>query len=175
MYTLGDMAKELNRSPVYLHGLQDRFGLPVFKGKGYSDAYLAFLRMVVMLRALNVSEDALRRLWEIEKKLLVLLHVDSTGSATWFLDACGQTGRYARRLLLTNVDMGIRLPSKAVQLGLDFSAQLPELFEGREMGEDALRVFSQCMKVHTQIQTTMRCEAPLLRAALHCVRKRGGG
>ena len=30
MHTLGDMAKLLNRSPVYLTGLQKRFELPAF-------------------------------------------------------------------------------------------------------------------------------------------------
>jgi len=34
MHTLGDMAKALNRSPVYLHGLQTRFELPVSGGAG---------------------------------------------------------------------------------------------------------------------------------------------
>ena len=31
MPTLGDMAKALNRSAVYLHGVQARFELPVFE------------------------------------------------------------------------------------------------------------------------------------------------
>ena len=79
MNTLGDMAKALNRSPVYLHGLQARFELPVCEGAGYSSAYLEFLQTVVFLRVLNVSESSLRDLWHLEKKLLQLLHVDSTG------------------------------------------------------------------------------------------------
>ena len=37
MHTLGDMAKALNRAPVYLAGLQKRFELPVFEGAAYSD------------------------------------------------------------------------------------------------------------------------------------------
>jgi hypothetical protein len=75
----------LNRSALHFSGLQARFALPVFEGAGYSDAYLGFLRTVVYLRALFISEGTLRDLWHIEKKLLQLLHVDSTGSQTWFL------------------------------------------------------------------------------------------
>ena len=148
MHTLGDMAKALNRPAVYLSGLQARFELPLLEGAAYSDAYLAFIRTVVYLRALFISEEALRDLWHIEKKLLALLHADSTGSPTWFLDACGQTAHRNRRLLLTNFDMGVKVPAKMVQLGLDFSGQLPELFAGKEMGEDALRVLNDYLGNH---------------------------
>ena len=85
MHTFSDMAKTLNRSPVYLAGLQKRFDLPVFEGAAYSDAYVAFLRAVIALRPYGLAEDALLRLWNFEKKLLQLLHLDSTGSPTWFL------------------------------------------------------------------------------------------
>jgi len=66
------MAKALNRSAVYLHGAQARFELPTMAGWGYPKAYLSFLRAVVFLRMLNVSEESLRDLWHIEKKLLQL-------------------------------------------------------------------------------------------------------
>ena len=165
MNTLGDMAKALNRSPVYLHGLQARFELPVFEGAGYSSAYLEFLRTVVFLRVLNVSESSLRDLWHLEKKLLQLLHVDSTGSKTWFLDSCGQAGHSERRLLLTNHDLGVSLRSQTLQLGLNFADSLPELFAGREMGEDALRVLGEYLKDFTRIQTEMNAEVRIARAA----------
>ncbi len=166
MHTLGDMAKTLNRSAVYLHGLQVRFELPPFKDAGYSYAYLAFLRTIVYFRMLNFSEESLRDLWHLEKKLLQLLHVDSTGSPTWFLDACGQTNHRQRRLLLTNHDMGVVLPSQTVQLGLNFAEKLPELFEGKEMGEDALRVLNEYLKRHSHIQSELTAEIPLARAAI---------
>ena len=159
------MANTLNRSAVYLHGVQGRFELPAFEGAAYSDAYLAFLRTVVFLRMLNVSEELLRDLWHLEKKLLQLLHVDSTGSPTWFLDACGRTTHPRRRLLLTNHDMGVALPSRTLQLGLNFAADLPELFAGKEMGEDALRVLGDYLKIHTRIQADVNAEVPLVRAA----------
>lgn len=59
MHSFADLARELNRSPVYLRGLQTRFELPLLEGAAYSDSYLAFLRTIVFLRTLNVSEDAL--------------------------------------------------------------------------------------------------------------------
>ena len=163
--TLGEMVSALNRSSVYLCGLQARFELPAIKDAGYSKAYLAFLRTLVYLRTLSISEETLRDLWRIEKKLLQLLHVDSTGSPTWFLDACGQTSHPTRRLLLTNYDIGIGISAKALQLGLNFSDKLPELFAGKEMGEDALRVLGNYIKLYARIRSDVEAELPLVRAA----------
>ena len=56
MTTLGEMAKALNRSPVYLRGLQTRFELSVADGAAETDACLAFLRTVVFLRTLGIAE-----------------------------------------------------------------------------------------------------------------------
>ncbi len=91
MHTFADLAEELNRSTVYVSGLQSRFEIPAFDGAGYSDAYLAFLQTVVNLWTLSITEETLRDLWHIEMKLLQLLHADSTGSPTWSLDSCGAT------------------------------------------------------------------------------------
>ena len=82
MHSLADMAAKLNRSTVYLSGLQKRFELPACEGATYPDAYLEFFRTLVYLRTFGVSEESLRDLWILEKKLLVLLHVDSAGSRT---------------------------------------------------------------------------------------------
>lgn len=166
MHTLGDMAKALNRPAVYLSGLQARFELPVLPGAGYSAAYLACLRGIVHVRALHVAEETLRDLWFLEKKLLQLLHADATGSPTWFLDACGQTTHASRRLLLTNHDLGVEIHSGRLQLGLDFTEGLPELFASKEMGEDALRVLSEYHRLHSRITAEARAELPQLRAAL---------
>jgi hypothetical protein len=35
MHSLGDMAADLNRSTVYLSGLQKRIELPIFEGAAY--------------------------------------------------------------------------------------------------------------------------------------------
>lgn len=159
------MAAKLNRPTVYLSGLQRRFELPVFEGATYSAAYLEFFRTVVYVRAFDVSEESLRDLWFQEKKLLTLLHVDSAGSPTWFLDACGRTTHRERRLLLSNFDLGISLAAREVQTGLDFSDKLPELFEGKAMGEDALRVLDECLKLEKNILAKIRQELPQLRMA----------
>ena len=166
MQTLADMAVKLNRSTVYLSGLQKRFELPAFEGATYSDAYLEFFRTVVYLRTFGVSEETLRDLWCLEKKLLTLLHVDSTGSKTWFLDACGRTTHRERRLMLSNFDLGIPLDAREVQTGLDFSDRLPELFEGKAMGEDALRVLDECLKLEKTMLNDVRAELPHVREAV---------
>ncbi|HRH98506.1 MAG TPA: hypothetical protein PLB55_21370 [Prosthecobacter sp.] len=166
MHTLADLAKALNRSTVYLSGLQSRFELPTFDGAGYSEAYLAFLQTVVHLRTLSITEEMLRDLWHIEKKLLVLLHADSSGSPTWFLDSCGATTSPKRRLLLSNYELGVEVQSKGVQLGLNFADTAPELFGGQEMGEDVLRVLNDYLKLHARISTDVNAEAPHVRAAV---------
>lgn len=165
MHTIANLAKALNRTTLVIQGLQNRFELPAIKGATYSDAYLAFLRKIVYCRTLNVSEETLLKLWNLEKKLLTLMHADSTGSATWFLDACGSINHSRRRLLLTNFDMGIEIKAQAVQLGLNFTGAAPELFDGREMGEDALRVLGQYLKLFSRIQAEISSEIPLLKNA----------
>lgn len=169
MHSLGDMIKALNRSPVYLAGLQERFELPVFEGAAYSEAYVAFLRAVIARHMFGIAEDTLLRLWSFEKKLLQHLHVDSSGSKTWFLDACGQTSHPGRRLLLTNHDLGVAVPSKELQLGLNFADALPELFDGTEMGEDALRVLNEYIALHARLRADLQTELPHVRAAVKWV------
>jgi hypothetical protein len=166
MYNFGDMAKVLNRSPVYLSGLQKRFELPVFEDATYSSAYVAFLRGVIALRTFDISEETLRDLWLLEKKLLQLLHVDSTGSRTWFLDSCGATTNSECRLLLTNHDLDIPLTGSEVQTGLNFADSLPELFAGKEMGEDVLRVLRECLKIRARILAEIATELPQVRASV---------
>jgi hypothetical protein len=172
MQTLGDMAKSLNRSAVYLAGLQRRFELPTFQGAAYSPAYAAFLRGVVALRTFDISEETLRELWNVEKKLLQLLHVDSTGSRTWFLDSCGATRHRKRRLLLSNHNLGVALTGRAVQTGLNFASSLPELFAGKDMGEDALRVLRACLTIHARIRDDIASELPHIRVAIEWARIR---
>jgi hypothetical protein len=162
-HTFAGIARRLNRPAVVVSSLQNRFELPAFEGAGYSGAYLAFLKTVVCLRTLGIAEDRLFRLWLLEKKLLQLLHVDSTGSKTWFLDSCGTTTRRDRRLLLSNYDIGIAVPAHALQLGLNFAATLPELFPGKERGEDALRVLNDIIPLQTAIRADVAAELPHLR------------
>lgn len=172
MHSLSDFARTLNRPTVVVSGVQTRFELPVFQGAAYSDAYLAFLKTVLHLRTLGISEDRLLRCWFREKKLLKLIHADTTGSPTWFLDSCGATSHRRRRLLLSNYDIGIAVPSGGLQLGLDFAEDLPELFAGAEMGEDLLRLLKDysvlyagicddVAKALSQLRATVNWAAPL--------------
>jgi len=164
--TLGDISKSLNRSPVYLASLQKRFELPALEIVAHADAYVAFLRKVIALRAFNIAEETLLDLWHLEKKLLQLLHVDSTGSPTWFLDSCSATKHPERRLLLTHYDLGVPLTASEVQFGLNFAESAPELFAGQEMGEDAMRVLRECLKIRARILTDLAGELPHVRAGV---------
>ena len=157
MPTLADMATLLNRPVIVLAGLQKRFELPSPPDGIYSDAYLEFLRAIVYLRSFGISEETLRDLWNLEKKLLLLLHVEASGSPTWFLDACGRPGHRERRLLLSHFDLGIPLNGRELQPGLDFSDQL---------GEDAWRVLHQCIELRETILREVRAELPGLRTAV---------
>lgn len=67
--------------------------------------------------------------------------------------------------MLSNFDLGIPLDAREVQTGLDFSDRLPELFEGKAMGEDALRVLDECLKLEKTILKDVRSELPQIRAA----------
>jgi len=170
--TLGEMAKALNRPVLYVHGLQERFELPVLADGGYAPAYLACLRRIVLLRILGIAEDRLRELWHLEKKLLQLLHVDSAGSPTWFLDACGASAHASRRLLLTNIDLGREVSGGPLQLGLNFSRQVSELFASADMGEDAIRILNQCLEIQAGIKSDVALERPNIRAAARLAQAR---
>lgn len=167
MRALTDIAKAVGRSVMELQGLQLRFHLPVPKDAKYSDAYLECLRKLIYLRAFRIAEDRLSRLWEVEKKILQLLHVDSTGSPTWFLDSCAETTHRNRRLLLTNYDMGFHLSDEKVQLGLDFSPGGGELFSQKEMGGDVLRLLRDFKDQRRSIAQKVRKERRVLRGAVN--------
>lgn len=166
MRTLAEIAKALNRPVVYLSGLQFRLELPMLEGAGYSAAYQALLRVMVNLRILGNSEDRLRELWDIEKKLLRLLHADTTGSPTWFLDSCGATTNPKQRLLLTNHDVGVVVHGTSLQPGLNFTDTTPELFAGKEMGEDALRVLQDYRMLYCRLCADIQAELPHVREAV---------
>ena len=67
MQAFSDMAKALNRSPVYLTGLQKRFELPTFDGALYTVAgkemgedALRVLRECIKIRARILADVATR-------------------------------------------------------------------------------------------------------------------
>ena len=93
--------------------------------------------------------------------------MDSNGSPTWLIDACGQKADRNRRLLLTNFDMGMDLSAPGLQLGLNFADRPAELFAGQEMGEDAIRVLNDYLKIRARILSDIGAEIPNVRAAIN--------
>lgn len=163
--TFPDLCRELGRNTLSTRALQLRLALVSFQGNQYTTAYLEFLRTVVYLRMLGVSLEKIEDLWNAEKRLLTMLHADSSGSPTWYLDACGQKSNPERRLFLSNFDLGVPIPSGYVQLELDFAQRLSELFSPDEMGEDVMRQFRQYLDLLEHVRTKLRKELPMIRAA----------
>jgi len=99
-------------------------------------------------------------------KLIELLHPDPQSSPTWMVDACCYPSDPDRRLILSNIDLGFPLPATDLQIGLNFAASSAELFAGKEMGEDALRLISDYRTRLTAIRSTVASESLILLAAL---------
>ena len=175
-FTFPILCARLNRPTVYVRGLQTRFALPTATPTNHITARPVHRPTVRPL--ISDLRPLANRLWTMERKLMQLLHADSTGSPTWFLDSCISTTSPLRtphsalrtsshRLLLSNFDIGASLPSGAVQTNLNFTATTsPELFSAPEMGDDALLVLNQYLPLHQQILHDISLERPILRAAL---------
>lgn len=163
-----DLCRVLGKSPVYVRNLQIRLGLHIpANGEGYPAAYAHFLRIIIALRTFSVPLDDIIALLETEKKLLILLKVDTlTSSKTWFLDACGSCSASTQRLLLTNHDIGHAIMPAGIQFNLDFSVRQPELFSGAEMGEDVRRVLALYHKWRNRVLDRVWAEEPVLQQAL---------
>jgi hypothetical protein len=73
--------------------------------------------------------------------------------------------------LLTNYDMGVEVRAKTLQLGLNFTDHLPELFTGKEMGEDDMHVLSDYLKLYARIRSDVEAELPLVRAAIRSTKR----
>ena len=164
MKRIKEIAERLGRPAIWILGIQKRFGLPVLES--YSEGYEAFLRKILYLRVLGVSEESLREFWGVERKLIEVLHLDSQSSPTWMVDACSVAGDSDRRLLLSNIDLGFLLPATDLQIGLNFATSTPELFVGKEMGEDALKVLQDYRTRLTAIRASVGSELAVLRGAI---------
>jgi len=160
---LNIVAEGLGRTAIWISGVQKRFCLPVLES--YSEGYEAFLRKIVHLRVLGVSEETLREFWAVERKLIEVLHLDPRDSPTWMVDACAYPSDPERRLLLSNIDLGFPIPATDLQIGLNFTTSAPELFAGKEMGEDALRLISDYRTRLTVIRSAVSSELPILKGA----------
>ena len=153
----------------YLRQLQARLDLhiPDDRKEGYPETYVAFLNTVVVLRTFGVSMDDIAEVFEIEKKLLKLLKVDTIlSSKTWYLEFCGPVSEGGNRLLLTNFDLSRSVTPNAVQFHLDFGVRDRELFTGAEMGEDIRHVLKLYRAKLARIRERVRAEEPVLKEAL---------
>lgn len=185
-YSFSDICDALGKSPFYVRNLQKTLGLPLPDGRkdekkkrrprgkkmdqlsgGYCPRYLTFLEKVVAMRAFNVPLARIAELFELEKKILVLLHLDGLyNSDTWYFGAAGSRELTDGHLLLTGHDLGFPLVDGAIQHNLDFAEREAELFNGEEMGEDVRRVLTKYHAMLQEIQSMIRREQPVLRNAL---------
>ena len=160
--TLAEIAAELGRDRLYLLGWMKRFELPPGHGNRYLATYLSFFRTVVFLRLAQIPEEKLVELWTLEKKLMNLLHVDTSTSPTWMIDGHAAAGNDSRRLFLSRFDIGTDLQSACLPPGLDFSPAPVELFGGRDMGEDALRLLGTYLAELKPVLVTVASQSALL-------------
>ena len=154
--------------------MRKRFGLPVLEE--YPECYVAFLRKIRDLRNLGVSEEKLGDLWDLERKLIEILHLDLGGGELSLIEGCAVEANPDRRLLLSNADLGVPLMARDVQAGLDFSAGCPqELFDGGEMGEDALRILREYRDSLQEVRELVGRERKVLSASLRWEKSLGLG
>ena len=114
----------------------------------------------------GVREQSLCAFWPIERKLIEVLHLDPQSSPTWMVDACARPSYLNRRLLLSNIDLGFILPATELQIGLDFSISSQDLFAGKDMGEDALKLLQDYRTRLTSIRASVASELPVLKGAI---------
>lgn len=163
--TLSELSEKLGRPALWISRMRKRFGLPVLQV--YPECYVAFLRKVRDLRNLGVSEEKLGELWDLERKLIEILHLDLGGGELSMIEGCSVEADPDRRLLLSNADLGVPLMARDVQAGLDFSAGRPrELFQGQDMGEDALRLLGEYRELLQEIGKTVIRESKVLKSSL---------
>ena len=160
------LSEVLDRPALWVTRMRKRFGLPVLED--YPECYVAFLRKIRDLRNLGVSEEKLGDLCDLERKLIEILHLDLGGGELSLIEGCSVEVAPDRRLLLSNADLGVPLMARDVQVGLDFSAGRPkELFDGKEMGEDALRLLGEYRALLHEIRQTVAKVRVEIREALH--------
>jgi hypothetical protein len=82
------------------------------------------------------------------------------------LDACAFPADSDRRLLLSNINLGFILPATDLQIGLDFSISSQDLFAGKDMGEDALKLLQDYRTRLTSIRASVASELPVLKGAI---------
>jgi hypothetical protein len=148
--------------------MRKRFGLPVMED--YPEYYVAFLRKIRDLRNLGISEDKLGQLWDLERKLIAILNLDLGGGELSLIEGCTAEADADHRLLLTNTHLGVPLMARDVQAGLDFKGHPQELFEGRVMGEDALRLIGEYRLVLQEVRDASEREVKVLKESIKWLR-----
>ena len=160
-----DLSQALGRPALWISRMRKRFGLPVLEQ--YPECYVAFLRKIRDLRNLGVSEEKLGDLWDLERKLIEVLHLDLGGGELSLIEGCSAEADPDRRLLMCNADLGVPLMARDLQAGLDFSAGRPqELFDGGEMGEDALRLLGEYRNLLQEVRGIVDRESKVLKGSL---------
>jgi len=168
-----ELSEKLGRPALWISRMRKRFGLPVLEQ--YPECYEAFIRKVRDLRNLGVSEERLGALWDVERKIITILHLDLGGGELSLIEGCSVEADPDHRLLLSNADLGVPLMALDLQAGLDFQVRPKELFEGKEMGEDALRLLREYRKLRQGIRETIGNERKVLRDSLRWEKKVGLG
>ena len=168
-----ELSERLGRPALWISRMRKRFGLPVLEV--YPECYVAFLRKVRDLRNLGVSEEKLGELWNLERKLIEILHLDLGGGELSMIEGCSVEADPDRRLLLSNTDLGVPLMARDVQAGLDFQSRPRELFEGKAMGEDALRLLGEYRGLLQEIRGTVIRESKVLKGSLRWAKTLGLG
>ena len=160
-----DLSQALGRPALWITRMRKRFGLPVLEE--YPDCYVAFLRKIRDLRNLGVSDEKLGDLWDLERKLIEILNLDLGGGELSLIEGCSAEVDPNCRLLLSNADLGVPLMARDVQAGLDFGAGRPkELFEGQDMGEDALRLLGEYRILLQEVRGIVGRERKILSESL---------
>lgn len=144
--------------------MRKRFGLPVLED--YPECYVAFLQKIRDLRNLGVSEEKLGDLWDLERKLIEILHLDLGGEELSLIEGCSVEADPEHRLLFSNADLGVPLMSRDVQAGLDFQKRPSELFVGKEMGEDALRLLCEYRVLLQEVRGIVGRERKVMKESL---------
>lgn len=94
-----------------------------------------------------------------------VLHLYPQSSSTWMVNACAFSADPGGRLLLSNIDLGFPIPSTDLQIGLNFATSSPELFGGKEMGENALRLISDYRSRLNRMPSSAGLELSALKGA----------
>ena len=151
--------------------MRKHFGLPVLED--YPECYETFLRKIRDLRNLGVSEEKLVSLWNLERKLIDILHLDLGDGNLSHIQGCSVEADPERRLLLSNADLGVPLMARDLQTGLDFQALPKELFEGKEMGDDVLRILREYSDLLDETLKTVSRESKVLKNSLRWAKSFG--